>query len=768
MGMNIQEGMGQIDSFNGSGCGAAATSGTCTVAIGEDADADGNRTTAIGYRAIANGEGGVAIGLDAQVGLVSTSNMGFAFGFLAEALAHESFTFGSTLQATAVQSMVIGIGTTPYLVNNIPQSLMIGMNSDVPSFFIGDGNNAYSNIGIATTAPLARMHINGTLRLGENAATTPTTGILEFENTTNANVFSITSGATTGGSFGWLLPDAQGGLDEVLTNDGFGGLSWAVPNTSTTAWQLLGNSGTNPTTPDFNFLGTIDNVDLAIRTNDTERMRVMAAGNVGIGTSTPDGLLHLNATNTYMIVEKGIDNEGGVVWHNGPQSAGTANASLMFETDETLRLRNAVSDQNVVINVNDGGTDREAIFVEGTSAHVGIGTVNPLMRLHVVAPAATGDDESIARFAVSDNDTAFIQLENIDDLDGHFAGGIRSISSTAGKSALLIAAAVHPTIDTGSEPMMVFSPRRLGSTNITARPLFEWANNVSSKMRMKADGNLGIGTTTPSGKLHVAGTTFVNTLPGGTAVGPVGFLSSNQLMDLNSSSLHFKQNIEELQFDQEQFLSMQPVSFQWKDAYGAGQDVGFIAQQVAEDFLPLADIRYKHTYLEDGLVLRDSLGLPVVDSTQTEPYGVKYHKLPVYLFMLAKQQESTIMELSERINQLQSMVESCCAQTQYRISDEPIETIPYSNKPLDEFVLLQNDPNPFADYTDIRISMLESTKNASLLIVDMKGTVMLNLKLEGKSETVRVYSSDIGSGVFTYYLLSEGNVVASRKMVSSK
>jgi hypothetical protein len=109
----------------------------------------------------------------------------------------------------------------------------------------------------------------------------------------------------------------------------------------------------------------------------------------------------------------------------------------MFETGETLRLRNAMINENVVINVNDGGTDREAIFVEGTSAHVGIGTSNPVARLHVVALAATviPDDETIARFAVSDNDTAFIQLENIDDTNGHFAGGIRSISSTSDVSS---------------------------------------------------------------------------------------------------------------------------------------------------------------------------------------------------------------------------------------------------------------------------------------------------------------------------------------------
>jgi len=86
----------------------------------------------------------------------------------------------------------------------------------------------------------------------------------------------------------------------------------------------------------------------------------------------------------------------------------------------------------------------------------------------------------------------------------------------------------------------------------------------------------------------------------------------------------------------------------------------------------------------------------------------------------------------------------------------------------EEFVLLQNDPNPFADYTDIQLTLPNSAKNASLLIVNMKGSVMLNVPLYGGSETIRVYSSDIGKGIFTYYLLNEGNVVASRKMVSSK
>lgn len=62
----------------------------------------------------------------------------------------------------------------------------------------------------------------------------------------------------------------------------WGGTQWIRFNTgSGNGWLTTGNSGTNPST---NFIGTIDNVDWVIRTNNTERIRVGANGNVGIKT----------------------------------------------------------------------------------------------------------------------------------------------------------------------------------------------------------------------------------------------------------------------------------------------------------------------------------------------------------------------------------------------------------------------------------------------------------------------------------------------------
>jgi hypothetical protein len=54
------------------------------------------------------------------------------------------------------------------------------------------------------------------------------------------------------------------------------------------AWSILGNAGTSAPT---NFIGTTDNQHMAVRTNNTERVRVLGSGAVGINTTTPDSTL---------------------------------------------------------------------------------------------------------------------------------------------------------------------------------------------------------------------------------------------------------------------------------------------------------------------------------------------------------------------------------------------------------------------------------------------------------------------------------------------
>lgn len=53
-------------------------------------------------------------------------------------------------------------------------------------------------------------------------------------------------------------------------------------------WRIQGNTGTNPAD---NFLGTVDEQDLVLRTQDTERVRVTSRGNVGINETSPGSRL---------------------------------------------------------------------------------------------------------------------------------------------------------------------------------------------------------------------------------------------------------------------------------------------------------------------------------------------------------------------------------------------------------------------------------------------------------------------------------------------
>ena len=69
-------------------------------------------------------------------------------------------------------------------------------------------------------------------------------------------------------------------INKVLTSNAEGLASWQL---LTSAWELLGNSGTDPA---LNFIGTTDAKALAFRTDNTERMIILQDGRIGIGTNT--------------------------------------------------------------------------------------------------------------------------------------------------------------------------------------------------------------------------------------------------------------------------------------------------------------------------------------------------------------------------------------------------------------------------------------------------------------------------------------------------
>lgn len=303
----------------------------------------------------------------------------------------------------------------------------------------------YSQVGVNTTTPNAQLDV----RSSNQAAPSNTDGMLIPKIDTFPAVsptaaqqgmlvyLTTTSGLKSPGFYYW---------DNTTTSwIGVGGKA---------GWELNGNTGTSPVTE---FVGTTDNQGLAIRTNNTERMRIDETGFAGIGTSTPKNKLHVVGTPTGMtpisysmatlesepssylsilstletgVIFGGNGNavNGGIIY-NSPslpegfqfRAAGNQNKMILasngnlglgnFVPNFPLQFQNTVGDkislwgtagnhygfgiQNSLMQIHSNTSAGDIAFGYGTSAaftenmrmkgtgNVGIGTANPLSKLHV-------------------------------------------------------------------------------------------------------------------------------------------------------------------------------------------------------------------------------------------------------------------------------------------------------------------------------------------------------------------------------------------------
>ena len=81
-------------------------------------------------------------------------------------------------------------------------------------------------------------------------------------------------------------------------------------------------------------------------------------------------------------------------------------------------------------------------------------------------------------------------------------------------------------------------------------------------------------------------------------------------------------------------------------------------------------------------------------------------------------------------------------------------------------VLDQNLPNPFAESTQINFVIPDDVLNAKLLFYDMSGRIIneVNINERGKG-TLTVYGENLEKGIYTYSLIADGKLIATKKMV---
>lgn len=198
-------------------------------------------------------------------------------------------------------------------------------------------------------------------------------------------------------------------------------------NSSGTFWRIAGNTATNPTN---HFVGTVDNVALRFRTNNTVRMSITNSGDVGIGIAAPARKLHVAGATTGVRLE-GLSTGGSFI--TAPtattdkllfaDAAGDVRALASGTTGQQLILTatgpawqtttdwRTTGNAGTVASTNFIGTTDNIDFVTRTNnteamrvtnaGRVGIGTAAPATRLDVssgTADAVYGHSNNVGAY----------------------------------------------------------------------------------------------------------------------------------------------------------------------------------------------------------------------------------------------------------------------------------------------------------------------------------------------------------------------------------
>jgi hypothetical protein len=314
----------------------------------------------------------------------------------------------------------------------------------------------------------------------------------------------------------------------------------------------------------------------ASSSTSNELMRISGNGNVGIGTNAPNALLHVYGTGptsmsvgaTSAYLELGWAASSGQ--YNG---SAAANDSIIRSMGGNLFLQAA----------NQGNPS----LVCNTNGNVGIGTTNPNFKLSIQGADSVVSGPHVAYYTTSNSNPIFQQLNYSADniallFDQYWDGQFR--------------ASVNSTVS-----YQIYKNVGKLSFNYAAGTTAGSAVTNTNAMTIISNGNVGIGTVSPTVPLHVVGSNNIVVAGGyyfpNNSTG-LSFTTSNQSVGilctraiatteyfLASSDMRIKKNIQHVTNSLEKLSKLDIVEYDKIDYKENGADIGIIAQNV-ETILP--------------------------------------------------------------------------------------------------------------------------------------------------------------------------------------
>ncbi len=294
-----------------------------------------------------------------------------------------------------------------------------------------------------------------------------------------------------------------------------------------------------------------------------------------------------------------------------------------------------------------------------------------------------------------------------------------------------------------------------GNTGLSVSLLDGYYNTgVSSSVRSQATGGSSNGVRgTVYGPSGVTPTGFGAGIYGSSTASTnryAGYFSGNVVVTGSFSSgsdRKLKQDIKTEENMLEKLAQIDAVNYTFKPNEQLnlpnGLQHGFIAQNLEEVFPELVSTITK----------------PILDENNKE-LGMYEYKAVNYIGMISIL-TSSLNEMNEKMVALESELEDMKRQ----VASSRETKLEDQNDTGDVgFSMEQNKPNPFKDQTIVNYTLPSNTK-ATIAVVDLSGKFIKEYDLSSEKGQLIINSGDIGKGIFIYTLISDNEVIISKKMI---
>ncbi|HEX5153584.1 MAG TPA: tail fiber domain-containing protein [Parafilimonas sp.] len=523
-------------------------------------------------------------------------------------------------------------------------------------------------------------------------------------------------------------------------------VSFALSGSNAQDWKLNGNSGTNP---DSNFLGTINNRDLVLRTNNIERLRVAKNGKVGLGTTAPQQKLDVNG-NINVAEGSGIysGNErvlycpkGGAPFPNvfvgqlaGNKDGGFLNTAVGYEALHAVKgegngnaamgsyalMSNTHGSSNSAfgysaLRSNTTGYDNTACGTYALGYNI-TGSLNTAIGWFALLANTTGSNNTATGFQVLSANTT----GNNNTANGYYAltsDSTGSYNTAVGNYADINNGDITNSTIIGNNTLAMASNQvRLGNSDVTSIGGYtDWTNISDGRVKKNI-------------KENVPGLIFINKLKPFT-----------YNLDLDAADKIVQRPV--IKNKDGEIVSL------YKDiaARKAKEQIvytGFIAQDVER---AAKELNY------------DFSGVDAAKNDK-DLYGLRYAAFVVPLVKAVQELSAKNEDLQKQIDELKTMI----------ASDQSAADVKQSTG-VSSASLEQNSPNPFAQSTSIRYYLPAKFTSAQIQISDYSGKILRQITITTPGTGIlNVERKMLAAGTYNYALIADGRLIDTKKMIVIK